>query len=107
MNLSVIVEVLSNSTINYDQGDKFLYYRSIAEFQEYILVDQYEYRVMQYVKTDAGKLLLNEVEGESANLLIQSVGWQISLTEIYEQVDFIEKITKINIIGSPRLAMLN
>lgn len=31
----LIVEVLSKSTQNYDQGNKFLYYRSIPEFQEF------------------------------------------------------------------------
>lgn len=34
------VEVLSKSTKNYDLGDKFIYYRSIPEFKEYILIDQ-------------------------------------------------------------------
>ncbi|BCL35210.1 Uma2 family endonuclease [Nostoc sp. MS1] len=90
MNPSLIVEVLSNSTKNYDQGDKFLYYRSIAEFQEYILIDQYEYRVMQYVKTDTDKWLFNELKGESANLSLQTVSLQVSLLELYEQVDFTE-----------------
>jgi Uma2 family endonuclease len=41
MNPLLIVEVLSKSTKNYDQGDKFLYYRSIPKFKKYILVDQY------------------------------------------------------------------
>lgn len=39
MNPMLIAEVLSQSTKNYDQGDKFLYYRSIPEFKEYILID--------------------------------------------------------------------
>ncbi len=37
----LIVEVLSNSTKNYDKTDKFKYYRSIAELQEYILSQLY------------------------------------------------------------------
>jgi Uma2 family endonuclease len=39
INPLMIVEVLSKSTKNYDQGDKFDYYRSIPEFLEYILID--------------------------------------------------------------------
>ncbi|MFB2936394.1 Uma2 family endonuclease [Aerosakkonemataceae cyanobacterium BLCC-F154] len=50
-NASLIVEILSKSTKNYDQGDKFLYYRSIPEFKEYILIDQTRYYAMQYSKT--------------------------------------------------------
>lgn len=90
MNPSLIMEVLSKSTKNYDQGDKFLYYRSIPGFQEYILIDQYEYRVMQYGKTANGQWLFTELEGEDASLSLQTVSLQISLVEIYEQVNFNE-----------------
>ncbi|BAT56262.1 hypothetical protein NOS3756_52650 [Nostoc sp. NIES-3756] len=90
MNPSLIVEVLSKSTKNYDQGDKFLYYRSIPEFQEYILIDQYEYRVMQYGKTTNSQWLFTELEGEDASLSLQTVSLQISLVELYEQVNFNE-----------------
>ena len=39
-NPSVIFKVASKSTKNYDQGDKFDYYRSLPELKEYILVEQ-------------------------------------------------------------------
>jgi Uma2 family endonuclease len=86
----LIVEVLSKSTKNYDQGDKFHSYRSIPEFQEYILIDQYQYRVMQYVKTAADQWLFTELEGEAATLTLNTVDLQISLPEIYEKVNFTE-----------------
>ncbi len=88
MNPSLIAEVLSKSTKNYDQGDKFLYYRSIPEFKEYILVDQYNYYVMQYVKTAEDKWLLTELEGKEKTLSLQTIDLQIQLSELYEQVDF-------------------
>ncbi|BAZ27224.1 hypothetical protein NIES4073_81410 [Kalymmatonema gypsitolerans NIES-4073] len=90
MNPMLIAEVLSKSTKNYDQGEKFLYYRSIAEFKEYILIDQYQYHVMHYVKTADGKWLFDEIEGESANLAFQTIDFQILLSELYEQVNFAE-----------------
>jgi Uma2 family endonuclease len=34
----VILEALSHSTEDYDRGNKFKFYRSLPEFQEYILV---------------------------------------------------------------------
>ena len=86
----LIVEVLSKSTKNYDQGDKFFYYRSIPEFQEYILIDQTRYHVMQQTKTNEGKWLLTEHESEDATLELSSINLQISLTDIYEQVNFEE-----------------
>ncbi len=86
----LIAEVLSKSTQNYDQGNKFLYYRSIAEFKEYILINQYQYHVMHYVKTDDGKWLFSEIEGESAILSLETVDFQITLSDLYEKVDFAE-----------------
>ncbi len=90
MNPSLIAEVLSKSTKNYDQGDKFLYYRSIPEFKEYVLIDQYQYHVMQYVKTAEGQWLFNELEGESATLSLQTVDVNIQLNDLYEKVNFAE-----------------
>lgn len=88
MNPLLIAEVLSKSTNNYDQGDKFLYYRSIPEFKEYILINQNQYHVMQYVKTDDGKWILTELEAESDILKLQTIDFEIPLTDLYEQVDF-------------------
>jgi Uma2 family endonuclease len=88
MNPMLIAEVLSKSTQNYDQGNKFLYYRSIPEFKEYILIDQYQYHVMQYVKTAAGQWTFIELEGESATLSLQTIDFKIALSELYEQVNF-------------------
>ncbi|NMG19730.1 Uma2 family endonuclease [Brasilonema bromeliae] len=88
MNPLLIAEVLSKSTKNYDQGDKFLYYRSIPEFKEYILIDQYHYHVMQYVKTAEGQWSFTELEGESATLSLQTIDFKILLSDLYEQVDF-------------------
>ncbi|MCM0592253.1 MAG: Uma2 family endonuclease [Gloeotrichia echinulata DEX184] len=88
MNPCLIAEVLSKSTKNYDQGDKFLYYRSIPEFKEYILIVQYNYHVMQYVKTAEGQWSFTELEGESAILSLQTIDFQLALSELYEQVNF-------------------
>lgn len=90
-NPSLIVEVLSKSTKNYDQGDKFLHYRSIPQFKEYILIEQNRYYVMQYTKTYEGKWLLTEYEGENNNLSLVSVNFEISFKELYEGVEFEQK----------------
>ncbi|MFM6022833.1 MAG: Uma2 family endonuclease, partial [Dolichospermum sp.] len=37
----MIAEVLSKSTKGYDRDEKFAAYRTISNFQEYILIDQY------------------------------------------------------------------
>ena len=91
MNPSLIAEVLSKSTKNYDQGDKFLYYRSIPEFKEYILIDQYNYHVMQYLKTADNQWLLTELEGKEKIMTLKTIDFQIQLNDLYEQVDFINE----------------
>ncbi|MBD2042567.1 Uma2 family endonuclease [Microcoleus sp. FACHB-672] len=84
----LIVEVLSKYTKNYDLGDKFIYYRSIPEFKEYILIDQTKYHVMQHNQTNDGKWILTDYESETALLELNSLKFQINLHDIYEKVNF-------------------
>ncbi len=88
MNPLLIAEVLSKSTSNYDQSDKFMYYRSIPEFKEYILINQYQYHVMQYVKTDDSKWIFTELQSELDILTLETIDFQIALSDLYEQVNF-------------------
>ena len=87
-NPTVIVEVLSQSTQDYDRGTKFTYYRSIPQLKEYILVNQYQYAIEQFSKNEPGKWVLTEEQGENAILNLSTLDLQISLTDIYENVDF-------------------
>jgi Uma2 family endonuclease len=84
----VIVEVLSNSTKDYDRGGKFLAYRSIPEFREYILIDQYSYHIEQFAKNSDGKWVLTEYDSEESVLILESVEFQMPLREIYERINF-------------------
>jgi Uma2 family endonuclease len=90
MNPVLIIEVLSKSTQNYDQGDKFSYYRSIPEMQEYILVSQHQFHVMQHIKIEEGKWLLTDYRSEDSILKINSVDFDITIRELYSGVNFEE-----------------
>ena len=90
INSLLITEVLSKSTKNYDQGDKFLYYRSIPDLKEYILIDQAQYHIMQYIKTAEGQWLFTERESEDAVLSLHSIDFQIAFRDLYERVNFAE-----------------
>lgn len=87
-NPCLIVEVLSNSTGEYDRANKFKLYRSIASFKEYILINQNEYAVEQYAKGDNGKWTLSDYLGEDAILKLESVDFEISLRDLYKRVTF-------------------
>jgi Uma2 family endonuclease len=84
----LIVEVLSNSSKNYDKTDKFKYYRSIPEFQEYIMIDQYSFAVEQFAKKAVGQWIFQEYEGAEAILVLDSIDFQIAFRDIYERVNF-------------------
>ncbi|MEO1466891.1 MAG: Uma2 family endonuclease, partial [Cyanobacteria bacterium J06633_1] len=87
INPTMIVEVLSKSTKNYDLGDKFDYYRSIPSFAEYILVDQYQYGVKQYAKADDGRWWLSEYKAQADSFAFASLDLEIGLESIYEEID--------------------
>jgi Uma2 family endonuclease len=88
LNPSIIFEVLSKSTSSRDRGDKFTYYRSIPEFQEYILIDQYQIHIEQFSKTAEGNWLLKESDDEEGTLTLVSTNSQIPHRQIYERVEF-------------------
>jgi Uma2 family endonuclease len=84
----MIAEVLSKSTKNYDQGDKFDYYRSIPNFREYVLINQYKFNVQHFAKTADGKWLLTDYESADSVLALSAFEFQIQLSDIYEGVNF-------------------
>lgn len=84
----MIAEVLSKSTKGYDRDEKFAAYRTITNFQEYILIDQYTIHVEQYMKTDHKKWIFLEYEDSKDTLNLASIPCQISLADIYDKIDF-------------------
>ncbi|MDZ7962348.1 MAG: Uma2 family endonuclease [Aulosira sp. DedQUE10] len=91
INPSIIFEILSKSTRSRDRGDKFTYYRSISEFQEYILIDQYQFHIEQFGKTPEGHWLFKESDDEDGVLTLASANCQIPHRQIYERVNFKQK----------------
>ncbi|MEG3848143.1 Uma2 family endonuclease [Microcoleus sp. herbarium19] len=86
----LIAEVLSKATKAYDRDDKFSAYRSISSFQEYLLIDQYRLRVEQYSKTDANKWIFSEYSCAGDRLTLSSISVEISLADLYENIEFVE-----------------
>jgi Uma2 family endonuclease len=84
----LIVEVLSDSTKNYDRGEKFEFYRTLVSFQEYVLVDQYRIHVEHYSRTANNQWLMTEYEQLDAVLHLVTVSLQIPLSTIYRKVNF-------------------
>jgi Uma2 family endonuclease len=87
-NPTMIVEVLSESTQAYDQGDKFKAYRTIPSFEEYLLIDQSTYHVDHYHKTSPNQWLFSEIEGQEGLLKLNTVPFEIPLLDLYDKVSF-------------------
>lgn len=87
-NPTVIIEVLSKFTQDYDHGDKFSAYRTISTFQEYVLVNQYKKQVEHYVKTAEKRWSFREYDANDQQLLLEKAPFEISLTDLYDEVDF-------------------
>lgn len=86
LNPVLIVEVLSESTKNYDRGEKFARYRSIPSFHEYLLVAQDRLYVEHLVKQDDGTWVFRETNDPSGSVELASIGCRIPLSEIYLKV---------------------
>jgi Uma2 family endonuclease len=87
MNPCFIAEVLSKSTQDYDHGEKFSAYRTIASFREYLLIDQYSIRVEHYVKTAAHQWLLSEYCDRDTTLALSTFAAAITLSDLYENIE--------------------
>ena len=88
VNPLLIAEVLSDSTQNYDRGEKFLAYRSIPTLQEYILIDQYSIHVEQFCKIDRNRWTLTEFENADEMLEMRSIALQFAIADLYDKVEF-------------------
>ncbi|MDZ7966844.1 MAG: Uma2 family endonuclease [Nostoc sp. DedSLP03] len=88
VNPCFIAEVLSKSTQNYDRGEKFVAYRKIPTFQEYLLIDQYRIHVEHHVKKAAHQWLFSEYDDPSVTLSLSTFELQIQIAELYENIDF-------------------
>lgn len=87
MNIRFAAEILSPSTRNYDRSEKFHYYRSIPEFQEYLLIEQDRVFVEHYVRTEAKKWRLTEHTEIEDVIKLESVDCEMAIADIYEDVE--------------------
>ena len=88
INPCLIAEVLSKSTQNYDRSQKFLAYRTIDTFQEYLLIDQYRVYVEHYFKTASHQWLLSEYSDPNITLTLNAIDTKIKIADLYENIEF-------------------
>jgi Uma2 family endonuclease len=79
-NPTVIVEVLSSSTEDYDRGEKFERYKTIASLRDYVLVSQDKRRVEVFSREQAWK---PAVAGPGESVVLPSIGVTLAVDEVY------------------------
>lgn len=83
----MIFEVLCESTKNYDRGEKFVFYRAIPSFQEYVLIDQSTMHVEHFYIGEQGNWVLTEYDNPDDILKLTKIDFQIPRREIYQRVE--------------------
>ncbi len=85
LNPTVLIEMLSPSTQDYDRGGKFEDYRTIPSLREYVLVAQERVFIEHHVRQEDGAWLLRELR-EGDGLRLTFVGVELALADIYRDV---------------------
>jgi len=80
---SVIIEILSPSTKNYDRGGKFKLYRDIPSLKEFILIDTESVSIEAFRLNTTNHWELEEYKNIKDDLPIPSIDVSVSLSLIY------------------------
>lgn len=88
LNPSVIFEVLSESTKNYDRSEKFELYRSIPSCTEYVLVSSEQVKVELYQKQENGNWMFSEYRDLKEHFPIIKIDYEMQLVDLYEGINF-------------------
>ncbi len=84
-NPTIIFEILSPSTKNYDRGVKFMLYRAIPTLKEYILVEAESIHVEQFSINKESLWQLKEFSGIEDHINLESLNLNLMLTDIYDR----------------------
>ena len=84
LNPSVVFEILSPSTRSIDKGRKMMYYKEIPSLKEYFMVDTDSRLVHCVRKQLSGDWRLETISGEASGLLIETIQFNLPLSEIYK-----------------------
>jgi Uma2 family endonuclease len=84
----LIVEVLSESTRDYDRGMKFNMYKQVPSLQEYVVVESENPRVECYRRGADDQWVVEMIDDPNATVRLVSVACEIAMREIYRKVSW-------------------
>ncbi len=86
LNPTLIVEVLSKSTEDYDRGRKFAHYRTVDALVEYVLLAQDRVHAERFTRHAKDRWELWETDSLDQRLELPAIGCRLELREIYRLV---------------------
>ena len=86
LNPTLIVEVLSKSTEDYDRGRKFAHYRTVDSLAEYVLLAQDKVHAERFTRQAKDRWQLWETDSPAERLELAAIGCELQLREIYRLV---------------------
>ncbi len=89
INPLLVIEVLSPSTEKHDHTNKFLDYRTLPSFKEYVLIRQDTPHVISFFREAPDLWRESEVRGLDQEVLFKSIDVRLALELIYRKAEFI------------------
>ena len=83
----LIIEVLSPSTGAYDRDEKFMLYRELESFKEYVLIRQDTPEIVSMYRSQPSQWEETEVNGQEESVWFKSIDIRIPLALIYRNVE--------------------
>lgn len=87
LNPTVIIEVLSPSTEDYDRGTKFKLYRSIPSLKNYVLISSTEFAAEIYSRKENDEWILQTAKNKEDSIHISAIDYDLALMDVYAQVE--------------------
>jgi len=91
LNPTLIIEVLSHSTRDYDRGRKFEHYRTISSLAEYVTVTQDAPHIERWTRQPEDRWLLTEFRELNQTVELASAGCVLALAEVYAKIDWAKR----------------
>jgi Uma2 family endonuclease len=90
----LVVEVLSPSTMDYDRGGKFTYYRACPTIQEYVLVNT-DYQTIEVFRRQREDLWMLQMFQYDGMVTLASIGASFPVASAYEDTTVPESDSEI------------
>jgi len=88
LNPILIVEVLSESTRDYDRGKKFQNYRKLPSLIEYLMIEQDEPHIEHWTRQRENHWDFVEIDDLARSIELTSIGCVLPPAEVYDKIDW-------------------